>query len=173
MGSPILAVEELTMKLLVLVLFVSTSLADPWSEFQSFKAKHGKTYGSSKEETTRFAIFKENLEKIEKHNQEGHSWQLGVTKFADLTQEEFTKTYASGRINSRLVSSNARNTNLPSRKDIKLVDLAGLLLPLPPCLPMARSTTHHMTLSPSPPSTLSAALPTHSNVEVQVDVWGQ
>merc|ERR1711970_843059 len=173
MGSPILVVEELTMKLLVLFLFVSTSLADPWSEFQSFKAKHGKTYGSSKEETTRFAIFKENLEKIEKHNQEGHSWQLGLTKFADLTQEEFTKTYASGRINSRLVSSNARNVNLPSRKDIRLEDLPGPLRLLPHCLPMERSMTLHMTLSPSLPSTLSVALPTHSSAEVQADVWGQ
>jgi len=123
MGSSLLALKELNMKLLVLVLLVSTSLADPWSEFQNFKAKHGKTYGSSKEETMRFAIFKENLEKIEKHNQGGHSWQLGVTKFADLTKEEFSKTYASGRLNSRLVSSNARNVNLPSRKDIRLEDL--------------------------------------------------
>merc|ERR1711936_821077 len=123
MGSSLLALKELNMKLLVLVLLVATCLADPWSEFQNFKAKHGKTYGSSKEETMRFAIFKENLEKIEKHNQEGHSWQLGVTKFADLTKEEFSKTYASGRLNSRLVSSNARNVNFPSRKDIRLEDL--------------------------------------------------
>merc|ERR1712002_1248037 len=162
MGSSLLAPKELNMKLLVLVLLVSTSLADPWSEFQNFKANHGKTYGSSKEETMRFAIFKENLEKIEKHNQEGHSWQLGVTKFADLTKEEFSKTYASGRLNSRLVSSYARNVNLPSRKDIRLEDL-----------PMERSMTRHMTLSPSLPSTLSAAVPTHSSAEVQADVWGQ
>ena len=38
------------------------------------------------EEELRFGQFKENLAKIEKHNSEGHSWRLGVTKFADLSK---------------------------------------------------------------------------------------
>ena len=74
------------MKLLVVALLVSVCLADPWAEFKHFKQKNDKTYTSAKEESTRFAIFQENLEKINKHNQEGHSWTLGITKFADLTK---------------------------------------------------------------------------------------
>ena len=74
------------MKLLVVAFLVSACLADPWAEFQHFKQEHGKAYINAKEENMRFAVFQENLNKIEKHNQEGHSWQLGVPKFADLSK---------------------------------------------------------------------------------------
>ena len=74
------------MKVLVLALLVSACLAGPWAKFQQFKEKHDKAYTNAKEESSRFGIFRENLEKIEKHNQEGHSWTLGITKFADLTK---------------------------------------------------------------------------------------
>jgi len=111
------------MKVLVLALLVSACLADPWAEFQQFKEKHGKAYTNAREESSRFATFQENLEKIEKHNQEGHSWTLGITKFADLTKEEFAKTYASGRLPLRAVSSNARNIDLTNKKVIRIEDL--------------------------------------------------
>ena len=55
-------------------------------EFARFKALHGKVYESQAEEEVRFGHFKANLDKIEKHNAEGHSWKLGVTKFADLSK---------------------------------------------------------------------------------------
>ena len=71
---------------LVLVLLVSACSADLLEQFTKFKADHGKIYNSAKEEGTRFAIFKDNLRKIEEHNQAGHSWQLGITQFADLTK---------------------------------------------------------------------------------------
>jgi len=111
------------MKVLVLALLVSACLADPWAEFQQFKETHVKAYTNAREESSRFAIFQENLEKIEKHNQEGHSWTLGVTKFADLSKEEFAKTYASGRLPLKAVSSNARNIDLTNKKEIRIEDL--------------------------------------------------
>ena len=58
---------------------------DPAEEFAKFKTLHGKSYTSLEEEEVRFGHFKDNLAKIE-HNSEGHSWRLGVTKFADLTK---------------------------------------------------------------------------------------
>ncbi|XP_066246542.1 cathepsin L-like [Euwallacea similis] len=61
--------------------------------FQTFKNKHAKTYASSKEELLRFAIFQENLKTIENHNRRFEAgletYQMGVTKFADYTTEEF------------------------------------------------------------------------------------
>jgi len=108
---------------LVLALLVCACSADPLQQFAQFKAEHGKVYTSAKEEGTRFAIFKDNLRKIEEHNQAGHSWQLGVTQFADLTKEEFVKTYANGRLPPRSVSSSARNYATAPRKDIKIEDL--------------------------------------------------
>ena len=77
----------------MLVLFISSLLAsslatslNPEVEFARFKADHGKNYASLAEEEVRFGHFKANLDKIKKHNAEGHSWKLGITKFADLSK---------------------------------------------------------------------------------------
>lgn len=63
---------------------------------------HNKSYLSSEEEKRRFDIFKENLKHIREHNkkyEEGQeSSKLGVNQFADLTHEEFQKTYTGGFI---------------------------------------------------------------------------
>ena len=73
------------LKLTLAIIFLGACVAlDPKDEFESFKTLHGKKYTSLKEEEERFEHFKENLIKIEKHNSEGHSWRLGVTKFADM-----------------------------------------------------------------------------------------
>ena len=61
-------------------------LDDPKTEFENFKKVHGKSYASLQEEELRFQHFQDNLVKIEKHNAEGHSWRMGVTKFADLSK---------------------------------------------------------------------------------------
>ena len=58
----------------------------PRMEFEKFKLMHSKSYASLEEEETRFGHFMNNLEKIEQHNSEGHSWRMGVTKFADLSK---------------------------------------------------------------------------------------
>ena len=71
---------------LTILLIGSTIAFDPKAEFTKFKAAHGKQYTSLEEEQLRFHHFQENLKKIEKHNSEGHSWRLGVTKFADLSK---------------------------------------------------------------------------------------
>lgn len=64
-------------------------------QFVSFMKAHNKTY-ASKDMFTRFNVFKDNLAVIEKHNSGSHSWTLGVTPFADLTQEEFKAQYLPG-----------------------------------------------------------------------------
>jgi hypothetical protein len=42
------------------------------------------------------SIFAAAQQKIKAHNAEGHSWSMGLNKFADLTAEEFKSLYASG-----------------------------------------------------------------------------
>ena len=59
---------------------------DPKAEFENFKKVHGKSYGNLQEEELRFQHFQDNLAKIEKHNAQGHSWKMGITKFADLSK---------------------------------------------------------------------------------------
>ena len=54
-----------------------------------FKAEHGRSYGSRAEEEERLRVFSANLARIEAHNAGGHSWRMGVNKFADLTKCDF------------------------------------------------------------------------------------
>ena len=53
------------------------------------KAEHGRSYGSRAEEEERLRVFSANLARIEAHNAGGHSWRMGVNKFADLTKYDF------------------------------------------------------------------------------------
>ncbi|CAG9854679.1 unnamed protein product [Phyllotreta striolata] len=66
------------------------SLHEQWADF---KVKHGKSYKNIAEETARFEIFQQTLKKIEEHNAKYEaglsSFWMGVTKFADMTSEEF------------------------------------------------------------------------------------
>lgn len=63
-----------------------------------FQAVHGKVYRDEAEESQRFQIFIENLEKINSHNELYNaglkSYKMGITKFADMTHEEFKKFLA-------------------------------------------------------------------------------
>lgn len=67
-------------------------------KFNQFQNVQEKTYKSAREESTRFAIFQENLKKIEAHNakyEKGEeTYMMGVNQFTDLTEEEFAKLYS-------------------------------------------------------------------------------
>merc|ERR1711862_107208 len=65
---------------------------DSASEWEAFKVKYGKTY-SEEEEARRFGIFKDTLAFIEAENSKQQSFTLGINRFADLTQKEFTSQY--------------------------------------------------------------------------------
>lgn len=66
------------------------------SSFLSFMRKHERTYGSD-EFVRRFNIFKKNLRRIEELNAARDGAVYGVTKFADLEEEEFRRLYLSPR----------------------------------------------------------------------------
>ncbi|KAL6597903.1 hypothetical protein ACP70R_046708 [Stipagrostis hirtigluma subsp. patula] len=73
---------------------VSRSEEETRRMFVEWKAKHGKTYGSVAEEERRYAFFKDNLRLIDEANAAAvaahSSSRLGLTVFADLTEEEFS-----------------------------------------------------------------------------------
>jgi|EP00519_Triparma_laevis_P007999 C1A family cysteine protease len=60
--------------------------------FEAFKAEHGKTYTGA-EHKERMAVFEANVEKVAKLNSKleasGRAPVHGVTKFADMTEDEF------------------------------------------------------------------------------------
>lgn len=60
-------------------------------EFDNFKFQFNKKY-QVEEEAFRFKIFKDNLNKIRKHNADStQSYEMGVNQFTDMTQDEFTQ----------------------------------------------------------------------------------
>jgi C1A family cysteine protease len=62
------------------------------SLWTNFKREFQKSY-SPEEESKRFLIFQENLRLAEKLNAADPHAEYGVTKFSDLTREEFKKNY--------------------------------------------------------------------------------
>jgi C1A family cysteine protease len=72
----------------------STDYKALWAKFKRDYDKPG-LLGSSKEDE-RFGVFKRNVDIINTENAKGHSYQLGINQFADLTSEEFAQTYARG-----------------------------------------------------------------------------
>jgi len=63
-----------------------------YREWNAYKKLHGKSYDTA-ENKLRFQVFKANKNLITKHNLEHdlglHSFRLGLTKFADWTNDEF------------------------------------------------------------------------------------
>ncbi|XP_018566899.1 protein CTLA-2-alpha-like isoform X4 [Anoplophora glabripennis] len=74
------------------------TLEEKWT---SFKNEHGKSY-EAEEEAKRFAIFQENVKKIEEHNKKYDAGEVtykqGINNFSDLTPEEFKKFSGGFRI---------------------------------------------------------------------------
>ena len=72
--------------------------------WNKFKKTHNKSYLSEEHESYRFEIFKQNLDKIEKHNSEHamglHTYTLGVNAFADWTFAEFKQALFGTKYNA-------------------------------------------------------------------------
>lgn len=61
--------------------------------FSLFKAKYGKTYATQEEHDYRFYVFKANLRRSKRRQLLDPSAVHGVTKFSDLTPDEFERSY--------------------------------------------------------------------------------
>ncbi|KAB2612014.1 fruit bromelain-like [Pyrus ussuriensis x Pyrus communis] len=57
-------------------------------------AKYGRVYKDSEEKERRFAIFRSNVEYVEKFNRdENNTYKLGLNEFADFSHEDFVQQY--------------------------------------------------------------------------------
>ena len=88
-----------------------TCVLTPAQQFNNFIVKHKKQYASAEERASRFEIFKENLKRIEEYNAEKDGATYGITKFADLTAEEFVKKY----LNAPSTTSHFKATETAAR----------------------------------------------------------
>jgi cathepsin F len=78
---------------LVFLVGLVVVFASEQQQFQRFKAQFNRTYGSTAEEDARFHIFKNNLNLIAAQNARDPHAVYGVTKFADLSPQEFKNIY--------------------------------------------------------------------------------
>ncbi|QCD83069.1 cathepsin L [Vigna unguiculata] len=75
-------------------------------------ALHGRVYANSAEKDRRQQIFKDNLEFIHKHNNQGNkSYTLGLNLFADLTNHEFLASHTGALYNPHTLPPPSSNIN--------------------------------------------------------------
>lgn len=94
---------------LPLALAVGSILSSDVSSFDVFTARFGKQYSSPAERELRKAIYKQNLAKIDELNALNSSATFGITKFSDLTAEEFKMNFLMRNVDlkSQLAGRNA------------------------------------------------------------------
>lgn len=66
--------------------------------------KHGKAYNAIGEKDRRFEVFKDNLRFIDEHNYNAANrgtYKLGLTRFADLTNDEYRALYLGARVGGK------------------------------------------------------------------------
>ena len=69
-----------------------------FKHFQRFIKKYNKQYSSMNEYLARFNAFRQNVYKLAENGPQSH--QVGITKFADMTQQEFARTYLNLNFNA-------------------------------------------------------------------------
>ena len=85
------------------------------SLFSAFKQEFKKVYSTADEESSRFAIFVNQLKVIDERNAlEKFGAVHGITRFADLTQEEFESMYLDTRITRNMHALNATIFEVPA-----------------------------------------------------------
>jgi len=67
------------------------------SSFGAWMRSFQKSYGAE-EFQPRYLAFKDNMDFVEKWNSEGHSSEVGLNKFADLTNEEYRSIYLGTKV---------------------------------------------------------------------------
>ncbi|KAJ3678419.1 hypothetical protein LUZ60_002222 [Juncus effusus] len=92
--------------------------------YDSWRAKHAKSYNALDELETRFAIFKDNVLFVDAHNAKpDRTYSLGLNRFADMTNEEFRKVHlglkmdGSERKNRVVGEDNGVDEDLPESID--------------------------------------------------------
>uniref|UniRef100_A0A1J3K0R4 Cysteine proteinase RD21a n=1 Tax=Noccaea caerulescens TaxID=107243 RepID=A0A1J3K0R4_NOCCA len=76
--------------------------------YEMWQVKHGKVQNSLVEKDRRFEIFKDNLRFIDDHNQKNLSYRLGLTKFADLTNDEYRSMYVGNKLKRKAKKTSLR-----------------------------------------------------------------
>ena len=103
-----------------IVAVVSASTKDHQALFKHFKSKHGKSYASTTEEEKRFAVFRANMDEADRHASTNPHAQFGVTKFSDMTAEEFRASH--GYVSARASGRHFEEMSVPTTQVLPKID---------------------------------------------------
>jgi len=82
-------------------LLFAFAYASAFPSFSQWAAQYNRNYDST-ELAARAFIYNNNVARIAAHNVAGHSWNMSVNAFADLTADEFRNQYVAGGYVGRL-----------------------------------------------------------------------
>ena len=91
--------KSIIFALIISLVFTSLSDQEALQRFRQFIQKYNKHYNSLEEFMQRFEIFKNHLISLETKNEIPSHHTIGITKFSDLTEEEFRKNYLGLKVN--------------------------------------------------------------------------
>ena len=88
---------------------------------EQWMVQYGRSYKDSAEKEKRFKIFKDNIEYIDKFNNEGNrTFKLSANVFADLTNEEFVASHTGYKISSQPSSLKAKSFKYENLTEIPM-----------------------------------------------------
>jgi len=94
--------------LLVLALVFAIAFAS--ADFQDFTIRYNKKYSTAEEYQKRLNIFQQNQKFINEHNKSNKDYTLAINEFADLTHEEFKRSYLQPKFDaSKHVKKNVKS----------------------------------------------------------------
>ena len=107
---------------LILAWIVATSLAvEPgtgkidemifFHEWELWKNSKHRVYSTKEEHDLRYEVFKDNLDYINKWNNEDHSFKLGLNQWADISNDEFQ-----GILGSPIQTNGVRTPRMTRKK---------------------------------------------------------
>nr|POE88687.1 senescence-specific cysteine protease sag39 [Quercus suber] len=99
-----------------------TLLEDSLAErHEQWMVQYGRSYKDSAEKEKRFKIFKDNVEYIDKFNNEGNrTFKLSANVFADLTNEEFVASHTGYKISTQPSSLKAKSLKYENLTEIPM-----------------------------------------------------
>jgi C1A family cysteine protease len=126
--------------ILALLCFSFVYAKDPipreiYKQFLKFEVDFSKTYDSPEERHYRIQVFANNLHRVKELNEANGSPAFGITKFMDLTEDEFKAAYlsgvteASGSLNAQHLEIQPKNPqDLPPEVDWR--NVTGVITPV-------------------------------------------
>lgn len=76
----------------------AAAAADSLPSWEEWKSLYSVKYNDPVEEAQRLAIWNINLQYVQAENAKNHTYELGMTRFADLTTREFADTMTATRV---------------------------------------------------------------------------